>query len=186
MDEMYNISSQGQSKFDNSKYIRVEKIFCSNRIVFELYQDSQKHKNGIVLLKAGINEVANIGDGNSLHIKANNNIYSFKSNNIMTEYDTHIYPYGVTQPFSHKSYIISEKLIREMAFSKLFLAKVNLLNNSYIEGTCSPLTLSEYKEEYKGQSYLSSITQADIDRANKYTAQIGFQKFIKLIESTEW
>ena len=142
---MYNVPSSGSSQFDGTKYIRLSNMLC-NSVMFELYQDTQKSKSGVVLLKAGSNSITNIGDGESLLIKLDGKTYSFKSNDALTEHETIPVGYGVTMSFSHRTYIVPEAFVREAASSKLFLAKVYLLNNTFIEGKCSPVTLQEAKE----------------------------------------
>ena len=69
LSSMYNVASSGLSQFDGTKYIRVTNMNCSNSIIFELYQDTVKFKQGIVLLKAGSNSITNIDGGKSLLIK---------------------------------------------------------------------------------------------------------------------
>ena len=186
MDAMYNVPSSGTSQFDKTKYIRVSKISCSNTILFELYQDTKKHEKGIVLLQAGTNTITNIGNKKSLLIKIDDKTLSFKSNSVLTNHDTYNYGYGVTQPFSHKTFILPESVIRNIASSKEFLSRLYLLDNTYVEGKCSSVTLQEYKNNNKNSSYSVDVTQEGIDSSNKYTAQNGFRKFVKLIDSTKW
>lgn len=180
---MYNVSSSGTSKFDNSKHIRISNMRCDN-IMFELYQDTEKKKNNIVLLKAGSVSVENIGKGKSLHIKLDGEVYSFKSNDPLTEHDTIYLDYGVTMTFSHKSFVVSESFIRKAAASNEFLAKVELLNNTYIEGTCSPVSLKEAQEESK--KYNVKVKQEHVDIGNKFAAINGFREFVKMSDHTKW
>jgi len=65
---MFNVPSSGSSQFDGTKYIRMSKMLCGP-VIFELYQDTQKSKKGIVLLQAGSNSITNVGKGKSLLIK---------------------------------------------------------------------------------------------------------------------
>ena len=184
--KMFNVPSSGTSQFDNSKYIRMSNMVCSNSVMFELYQDTQKSKKGIVLLKAGSKSITNIGKGKSLLIKLDGKIYSFESTDILTEHETIHLPYSATMQFSHKTYIVPESFIRKTSSSKTFLTKVYLLNNSYIEGKCSPVTLSEAKEQTKllGSGY--EITQEHVDSANKSSTLLAFREFIKMIDATKW
>jgi hypothetical protein len=186
LSQMYNVSSSGTSQFDKSKHIRVTKMFCSNIVAFELYQDTPKHNNGIVLLNAGTKTITNIGTGKALHIKIDGKAYSFESKDILTEHDKQYYDYGITSPFSHKSFVVPETIVREIASSNEFLVKLNLLNHTYVEGKCSPVTLAEYKEANKGSSWANDVTQDGIDSANKYSALNGFRKFVQMMDSTKW
>jgi hypothetical protein len=152
--------------------------------MFELYQDTEKHKNNVVLLKAGSVDVENIGKGKSLHIKLDGEIYSFESNDVLTEHDTIHLGYGVTMPFSHKTFVVPESFVRDAAASTTFLVKVEMLNNTYIEGKCSYLTLQESQEESK--KYDVTVTQEHVDTANQYAAIEGFREFVSMMNTTSW
>ncbi len=185
---MYNISSSGESQFDGTKYIRIRNMLCTTEVMFALYQDTAKSKKGIVLLQAGSNSITNIGNGKSLHIKLDGKIYSFSSNDAVTEYDTIPIAYGGTFNYSHKTFVIPEAIVREAASSEEFLAKLYLLNNTFIEGKCSPVSLQEAKEINKqiNKQYNVNITQEYIDTVNKYSALNGFRDFVKMMDSTVW
>jgi hypothetical protein len=184
--KMFNVPTSGVSQFDKTKFIRVSKIFCSNVVAFELYQDTPKHNRGTILLGAGTKTITNIGKGKALHIKIDGKIHSFESTDIITEHDEHFYDYGVTTPFSHKTFVIPEPVIREIASSTEFLVKLNLLNNNYVEGKCSPETLTEYKAANQNSSWSKDVTQEHIDTANKMTALYGFRQFVTMMDSTTW
>lgn len=180
---MYNVPSSGLSQFDESKYIRLSNMQC-NSIIFELYQDTQKSKNSVVLLKAGVSSIANVASGESLLIKIDGEIHTLKSNDSFTEHGTIYFPHGVNVPFSHKTYIVPESLVRAVASSNVFLSKLHLLNNTFEEGKCSNTSLEEARENNKGLGL--EITQKDVDTANKITAANGFRKFVEMIDSTSW
>lgn len=184
---MYNVPSSGTSQFDGTKYIRLSNMRC-NSIMFELYQDTQKSKKGIVLLKAGSNSVTNIGEGESLLIKLDGKTYSFKSNDALTEHETIPVEYGVTMSFSHKTYVVPEIFVRAAASSNVFLAKMYLLNNSFIEGKCSAITLQEAREQSReiNKNLGLEITQEHVDTGNKVAAINGFREFVKMMDSTSW
>lgn len=184
MGKMFNVASSGSSQFDSTKYIRISNMVCSNSIMFELYQDTPKAKKGYILLNAGSKSIDNIGNGKSLHLKINNKKYSFKSYDALTEHETIPLAYGVNMQFSHKSYLIPESIIRDAAVSKIFLAKINLLNNTYIEGKCSNVTLQEAKE--KSRDLDINLTQQSVDSSNKFSAASGFREFVKMMDSTKW
>lgn len=181
---MYNVPSSGTSQFDGTKYIRLSNMVCSNSVVLELYQDTQKSKKGLVLLKAGSNSITNIGNGESLLFKIDGETYSFKSNSTVTEYDKLYFDYGVTVPFSHKSYIVPEEFVRKAASSNLLLTKMHLLNNTSIEGKCSPVTLQESREQ--NQKIDMEITQEIVDTGNSVAAIYGFREFVKMMDTTSW
>jgi hypothetical protein len=61
---------------------------------------------------------------------------------------------------------------------------MNLLNNTFIEGKCSPVTLEESKEQYKALSL--NITQEHVDTGNKFAAINGFREFVKMMQTTSW
>ena len=184
MGNMYNVASSGASQFDDTKYIRLSNMVCSNTVMFELYQDTPKAKNGYVLLNAGSKSIDNIGNGESLHLKINDEKYSFKSNDVVTDHETIPVGYGVNMHFSHKSYLIPEAIIRDAAASNIFVAKVNLLNNTYIEGKCSSVTLEEARDNSKHLDL--KITQQGVDSSNKFTATAGFKQFVKMMDATIW
>ena len=184
MGKMYNVASSGSSQFDGTKYIRLSNMVCSNTVMFELYQDTSKAKKGYVLLNAGSKSIDNIGSGKSLHLKINDKKYSFKSNDAVTDHETIPLGYGVNMHFSHKSFIVPESIIRDAAASSIFVAKVNLLNKTYIEGNCSSVTLQEARENSKHLDI--NITQQNVDSSNKFTATAGFQQFVKMMDATKW
>lgn len=182
--KMYNIPSKGESQFDGTMHVRMRNMICSNTIILEMYQDTKKASSGEVLVKAGTNEITNIGDGNSLLIKIDDEIRAFKSSSSITEHDRIQYDYGVNIPFSNKFYLIPEEFVRKMASSNILMVKMNLLNNSYVEGKCSAVTLEEYQQQ---NSHLGiKFTQKDIDTGNKASAQLGIKEFITLIDSESW
>ena len=87
-------------------------------------------------------------------------------------------------PFSHKTYVVPEALVKEVAASQVFLARVRLLNNTYIEGKCSSLTLAEAKEENKQLGL--ELTQKQLDTGNKFSAVNGFREFVRMMDTTAW
>ena len=181
---MYNVTSSGTSKFDGTKHIRLSNMQCSGTIMFELYQDTAKSKSSTVLLKAGSNSITNIGNGESLLIKLDGKTYSFRSNDVLTEHESIHFGHGVTMPFSHKTYVVPETVVREAASSNVFLARVHFLNNTFIEGKCSAFTLQETKEENKHLGL--DITQKHIDTGNKFAAVNGFREFVRMMDTTTW
>lgn len=179
---LYNVASTGSSQFDGSKYIRVNNILCSNTVVFELYQDSSQFNKGIVLLRAGTPSITNIGNGESLFIKLDGKVYTFESADSLTEHSSLKVGYGI--PFSYKTYLVPNIFVRKVASSDVFLSKITLLNNTFVEGKCSALTLQESIEQ--GKKYGSQITQDTVDIANKVSAINGFKEFIRMMDSTIW
>lgn len=187
MKKIYNIPSSSSSQFDNTKNIRMSNMVCSNsEVMFELYQDTAKHKNEFVILNAGSKAIKNIGNGKALHIKLDGKLHSFESSDATTEYEKIHLDYGVTMHFSHKTFIVPTSFVREAALAKTFVVRLHLLNNTYIEGKCSPVTLQEYKEIQQKQSLSYAVTQEGVDNANKYTAQVGFREFVRMMDATSW
>jgi len=186
LQKMYNVPSSGTSQFDNSKYIRMSNMVCSNAVMFELYQDTPKAKKGIVLLKAGSKSITNIANGKSLLIKIDGKTYSFSSTDVLTEHETIPVGYGVNMQFSHKTFIIPESFIREIASSNTFLTKMYLFNKSYIEGKCSAVTLAEAKEQSKKLGYDLNITQENLKSSNSVSAINGFRDFVQMMDATKW
>ena len=181
---MYNVASSGTSKFDGTKHIRVSNMNCTGAVMFALYQDTAKSKAGVALLMAGTKSIDNIGSAESLSVKVDGKTYSFTSNDAVTEHESIHVGHGVTMPFSHKTYVVPEALVREVAASEDFLARVRLLSNAYIEGKCSPLTLAEAKEENKQLGL--EITQRELDTGNKFAAVSGFREFVRMMDATAW
>ena len=185
LSKMYNIASSGTSEFDGAKHIRMSNMVCFySSIMFELYQDTDKSKKGIALLKAGTKSITNIGEGESLDIKLDGKLYSFKSADVVTEHEKFNFSYGVTVPFSNKKYIVPESFVRNVASSKVFLARIHILNSSFVEGKCSPITLKDAEEQTK--KYGGDLTQEMVDISNKYTPLNGFREFVKMMDATEW
>jgi hypothetical protein len=90
--------------------------------------------------------------------------------------------------FSHKTYIIPEKVIRLAAESEVFLVKLDLANGTFIEGTCSPLTLAQAKEQSEGSENYPAmeITQEHVATASRISASNAFREFVKMMDSTAW
>lgn len=182
--DMYNVPSRGESQFDGTRHIRMSNMLCSNSIILEMYQDTKKARAGVVLVRAGTNEIANIGGGESLLIKVDDEVRSFSSGSSATDHDRMYFEHGGTIPFSNKSYVLPEGFVKKMASSGILIVKMELLNNSYIEGKCSPVTLKEYQER---NNYLGiKFTQNEIDAGNKVAAQLGIKEFVRILESTQW
>lgn len=190
LEDMYNIPSSGVSQFDGTKHIRMSNIVCSD-IVFELYQDTNKSKD-MVLVKAGVKDIENIGRGNALFFKTDNNIYSYEAFSNTTEREKLYFYYNyygeVSSPFSYKRFLIPEKVIRELAYSNTLLVKINLLNHTFVEARCSPKTVADYIAENDGQDRVMGIkiTQKDLDINNTSIGQVGIKKFVEIMDSTDW
>jgi hypothetical protein len=156
--------------------------------MFELYQDSQKAGRGIVILEGGTTAVENVADGKSLHFKLDGEVYSYGSGDIVTQHDN--VPMGqlLNTSFSHKTYTIPEKVIRQAAESEVFLVKLDLASGTFIEGTCSPLTLAQAKEQSEdSENYPAmEITQEHVATAIRTSASNGFREFVKMMDSTAW
>jgi hypothetical protein len=187
LQSMYNVPSSGSSKFDGTEYVRMRNVVC-NSVMFELYQDTTKAERGLVLLEGGTTEIENVGAGKSLHFKLDGEFYSYDTGDVVTEHDTVPMGQSLNIPFSHKTYIISEKVIRHAAESEEFLVKLDLANGTFIEGTCSPLTLAQAKAQDKesGNYPAPKITQEHVDSANRISAQNGFREFVKMMDSAAW
>ncbi len=179
--ESRNVVSTGEIKFDGTKYIRVQNILCSNGIIFSLYQDTKQSKNGVVILGAGIAAFDNIGSHESLHINLDGKISSHKSVDLMTEYGKVRFLDGSNSDFSHKRYLVSESFTREIASSNQFLVKIDLLNKTFREGNCSAATLEDYQK-----AGMTNVTIEQVEEFKKNAAVTGFQKFVKLMDSTAW
>jgi hypothetical protein len=156
--------------------------------MFELYQDSQNVGRGIVLLKGGTTAVENVADEKSLHFKLDGEVYSYESADIVTEHDNVPMGQSLNTSFSHKTFIIPEKVIRQAAESEVFLVKLDLANGTFIEGTCSPLTLAQAEEQSEdSENYLAmEITQKHVATANRISASNAFREFVKMMDSTAW
>lgn len=185
-EKAFNVPSSGVSQFDETKHIRMSEMACSS-ISFELYQDTAKHDLGTVLLNAGArSDITNIGKGKSLLIKLDGELFEFESHDVLTERDTVHLGYGVTMTSSTKSYVVPDVFVRKAAEAQTFLVKVRLLNNSYIEGKCSDLTLEEHQSNAEKFDISYKSTQKDVDRGNRFTAQEGFREFVRMMDATKW
>ena len=183
MGNVYNLPSSGSSQFDGTKHIRMSSVSCDN-VMFELYQDSLKSEKGVVLLRAGQpNVISNIAKGKSLSIKLNGELYEFETTDTLTEHNKIYLDHGVTMSFSNKSFIVPESFVRKAALAESFLVRVNLLNNTYIEGKCSASTLTEFQNQLKEQGVSYTFTQNDTDTANNNSGQEGFREFVRMMGS---
>ncbi|HBA88519.1 MAG TPA: hypothetical protein DCZ75_11225 [Geobacter sp.] len=179
LDEIYNVGTSGDSKLDGTTYIRVSNMKCSNSIVLDLYQDAANRRTGTVVLKAGSTSILDIGK--SLQLKINNKAYSFESRDEATEHDKLSFGNTVTLPYSYKTYILPEGVVREAASSNMLLVKLGLLNNTSTVGECSTTTLEQSKDEDKRNYY---DDKEPVDAENKFAAVNGFQQFVTLIDLT--
>ncbi|MFQ5788208.1 MAG: hypothetical protein ACE5H1_09540 [Thermodesulfobacteriota bacterium] len=184
---LFNITSTGISEFDGSKHIRITNIRC-NDIAFRLYQDTAKAKRAVVLLEAGVQYIENIANGESLQIKLDSTTISLKTNDVTTNYTSEWYgsgAYATEKNISLKTYIVPESTIEAIAKSNLFIARVHLLDNTYVEDKCSFLTLEEMRD--RGGKYVDRkiIDQKYVDITNQSTALVGLRKFVKLMNETK-
>lgn len=181
---MYNTVDAGESQFDGTKYIRVSHMMCQDSVALELYQDSSQAEKGVVLVNAGTISISNIDDGESLFLRVGDQRFSFSSFDLTTDYDRLQFAYGATIPFSNKSYIVDESLIRSIASSDFVVARIRKLNNTYVEGICTPLSMKEY-ESTQGKQF-GDVSQKNLDIGNKGAAIYGFKKFVELMDQTQW
>lgn len=182
--KMYNTVDTGHSPFNGTKYIRVSHMMCQESVALELYQDSNQAEKGVVLVKAGTNSISNIDNGESLFLRVGDQRFSFSSFDLTTDYDNLQFAYGVTTPFSNKSYIVDESLIRLIASTDFVVARIQKLNNTYVEGICTPLSMEEYQST-QGKQF-GDVSQKNLDIGNKGAAIYGFRKFVELMDQTQW
>ena len=88
--KMYNVPSKGESQFDGTKHIRMSNMICSNTILLEMYQDTKKAEAGVVLVRAGTNNITNIDNGESFLIKVDDEVRSFSSGSSITDMTKYI------------------------------------------------------------------------------------------------
>lgn len=181
---MYNIPSAGSSTFDGSKHIRVTNIYCSP-IVFELYQESRQHKNEMAVLRAGTASITNIADGEALHLKIGDQVFSYPAVSSLTDHDTIYFTSGISRPFSYKTFLVPVSVVRQAAASNSLYARLYLLNQSYLDGKCSPVTLFEALEASAKYAGLT-VTQENVDHANEVSGIFGFREFVKMMDATLW
>lgn len=183
--QYWNIPSTGQSTFDNSKYIRLSNMSCGE-IFLDLYQDTNKAKKNIILMQAGVHTIDNIGSNKSLLFKIEGKKYSFKTVSNITEHGKAYYGSNNFMnndiDYSYKEYIVPESFIKKAANAENMVARLYLLNNTYIDGKCSALTLAEAKA--KSGSYADQITEDNINDMNSTIATIGFSRFVKMMRES--
>lgn len=182
MNDIRNTISNGTSDFDNTQHIRMRNIACGD-IEIELYQDTLKAKNNTILLTAGTRDIENIGRGKSLLFKLDGKNYTFEATSVVTEHDKIDLNMSANIDYSNKSYVVPESFVRKFAESNDVRAKLYLLNNTYVEGFCSPRTYEEYYAVTKPEDR-KWLTQRSIDMHNEIAATKGFQKFIAKIDET--
>lgn len=186
--QSHNIALKSKSQFDNTTHVRMSNMYCTTGtgVMFGLYQDTKQHNREMVLLKAGSHNITNIDDGESLLINLDGSIYKFKTHSTLTNHDKEYVGYGASLNFSNKVYFVPEEFIRKVATAKSFSARVYLLNDTYIEGKCSPVTYEEYQEDLKSSGSEYSLSRKQLETLNRYTAQQGFQNFVRMIDATKW
>jgi hypothetical protein len=136
------------------------------------------------LVKAGTNSIGNIDDGESLFLRVGDERFGFTSFDSGTDYDRLQFTYGATIPFSNRSYILDESLIRSIASSDFVVARIRKLNNTYVEGICTHLSMEEYKST-QGKRF-GDVSQKNLDIGNEGAAVYGLRKFVQLMNQTEW
>lgn len=177
-----NTLSSGVSSFDETKYIRLANVACGD-VELELYQDTNKAKSKKVLLTAGTRDIENIGRNESLLFKVDGKTYSFEAINEVTEHDKIDLNMSANLNYSNKDYIVPESFIRKFASANDVRAKLYLLNNTYVEGFCSPMSYEQYYEVTKPEDR-KWLTQRSIDIFKKIAATKGFQKFVNMMDET--
>jgi len=176
---MYNVSEAGQMDFDSTQYIRMNNILCS-LVMFELYQDTNKQKEGMVLLKAGVNSIDNIGDGESLKFKLNGKYYLFEAVSHSTQH-ADIYFGSVAGNFSYKTYLVPIDFIESAGEAEELLVRMSLLSGSFVEGRCSPME----REHLKGAA-AKNVSESQLATGNLVAGTYGFKKFVRMSNSTVW
>lgn len=167
-----NVPTYGKSKFDDIEYVMISNIVCTNRIAFNLFQDTNKSYRSNVLLTAGTGYIEAIGTGKSLMFKIDGNLYEFESISNTTDFGKIFSKHGNSGHFSSKKYFIRENLIREIAESQEFLVKIKLSSGGYREGECSHININKFSEGDRGR----------IELQNKYSGIEGFKKFVNAID----
>ena len=179
----YNVASSGVSPIDKSKYILMSNIVCSEEILLELYQDTDKAKNGLVVIKVGANVKQDIRKGMSLKINVNGKTYFIESSKYTKEYNVESSIFGDVQ-IPNRIYILSESFVRELAKSSEFLLRLNLTNNTVIDGKCSE---SNQQQTIDGSKLVETeLDQGNLDTASRPNAISGFREFVRIIDDTAW
>ncbi|KXJ54275.1 MAG: hypothetical protein AXW17_05290 [Colwellia sp. Phe_37] len=181
---MYNIPTFGVSKFDGTQHVRMSNMFCSSTIILEMYQDTNKALNDLVLVKAGVSSINNIGGARSLLFKVDGDIKYFTPTSELTEHSNIYLGSGVNKSYSFKTYLIPEVYIRKMANANELMAKMYLLNNTYVEGDCSITDFDTYSKNNPNSAI--KITQEHINMSNLSVAQTGIKNFMTLIDNRVW
>ena len=173
MDKMYNVPETKVSGFDGESHIRMSNMSCQSTLFLELYQDRKKKEAGMVLLSAGTQSITNIGGDNSLQLRVDSEKFSFSPTSSITDHETIYFDHGVTAPRSSKSYLVPETLIKNIAGSKEFFARLHLLNNEYVDGDCGEMKPNSDKG-----------IQKVVEDYNKYSSAItGVREFIPMMDN---
>lgn len=179
---MYNVESSGVSEFDGTKHVRVSKISCRGDLMFELYQDTPKARNGKVLLRAGVNSANSIQDGESLEFNLDGKKYAFTSFQETTNFDTVSFGHYNRSHFSNKGYLVPESFVRHVARAERVVARVHFRNDMYADGTCSEIA----PEEAEKMTHHYGLGMVDVEVANTVSGTKGFEKFLNAIDDTAW
>ena len=86
LESLENVPSSGYSPQDGTKWIRLSQIFCSNSIMFELYQDSNLARSNMAFLHAGVLSMDDIDKGESLKLRIDGNSFAFESATNLTKH----------------------------------------------------------------------------------------------------
>jgi hypothetical protein len=181
---MYNIPTSGVSKFDGTQHVRMSNMFCADTIILEMYQDTNKASKDLVLVKAGVSSINNIGGARSLLFKVDGDIKYFSPISELTEHSNIYFGNGISKSYSFKTYLIPEVYIRKMATAKELMSKIHLLNNTYVEGDCSITDFDTYSQNTQNSTI--KITQEHIEMSNLSVAQTGIKNFMSLIDNRVW
>ena len=153
-------------------------------ILNESFQYLGARFKGEVLIKAGSKEIANIGKNTAFQLKIDDQIYSFKTEDIVTRHDDVNYGHGVVGNHSNKSFWVSENIIRKASQATTLLARIHFLDNTFADAKCSELSFEEYKEQT--QHLGLSVSRRDLERANRYAPIHGIKAFVQMMDTTSW
>lgn len=176
-----NIATVDNASYDNQKIVEVSQMRCAGLLDFSAYQDEKKSKRGMVLMGAGGRFIKNIGNKNSLKIKADGKEFVYSTTQRVTEFYNYISA-GVSVKNSRKNYLIPVADIREIAAADTIMVRILFLDNKFIDDTCSPESYEQRVKRQKDFGFGMTITRKAHEELKKYSALAGFRKFVELID----
>lgn len=143
---IYSVSESGQSKFDETRWIRIKSIWC-DPITFDLYQDTNLYKVNMAAIEINIVGTHSIQAGKSLHLNIDGTFTDLTTLEQLTGivmkpgyYSSGAYSgisfYLPSYNVSSKRYLVETSLLEKMAKAEKLVMRVDLARE-YMDAVCT-------------------------------------------------